>query len=71
MRSRSTFVVIGITLVLPYLPFNSLFGFVRLPAPLMLMLIGLTVLYVGVAELAKEYFYARAENAEGFGISKT
>jgi len=58
----STFVVIGITLVLPYLPFNSLFGFVPLPAPLMLMLIGLTVLYVVVAEFAKKYFYARAAN---------
>lgn len=67
----STFVVIGITLVLPYLPFNSLFGFVPLPASLMLMLVGLTVLYVVVAELAKKYFYARAENAGVFGIGKT
>ena len=59
----STIVVIGITLILPFLPFNFLFGFVPLPAPLMLMLIGLTALYVVVAELAKKYFYARAENA--------
>jgi Mg2+-importing ATPase len=66
----STFFVIAITLVLPYLPINSLFGFVPLPAPLMLMLIGLTVLYVVVAELAKAYFYARAENVVGFGIEK-
>ncbi len=58
----STVVVIGITLILPYLPLNSLFGFVPLPAPLMLMLIGLTGLYVFVAELTKKYFYARAEN---------
>jgi Mg2+-importing ATPase len=64
----STFVVIGITLVLPYLPFNSVFGFVPLPAPLMLMLIGLTVIYVIVAELAKKYFYARVENAGGCGV---
>lgn len=49
-------VVIGTTLVFPYLPFHSLMGFVPLPAPLM---IGLTVLYVFVAELAKKYFYAR------------
>jgi Mg2+-importing ATPase len=67
----STIIVIGITLVLPYLPFNSLLGFVPLPAPLMLLLIGLTVLYVVVAELAKKYFYARAENARFLGIGNT
>ena len=66
----STIVVIGITLALPYLPLNSLFGFVPLPAPLMLLLIGLTVLYVVVAELAKTFFYARAANANFLGISK-
>jgi Mg2+-importing ATPase len=60
----STLVVIGITLVLPYLPCNAWFGFVPLPIPLMLMLIGLTSLYVVVAELAKKYFYAHAENAK-------
>lgn len=60
----TTVVVIGITLVLPYLPFNSLLGFVPLPAPLMLALIGLTLLYVVVVELAKKYFYSHAENAD-------
>jgi len=64
----STLVVIGITLVLPYLPFNSLLGFVPLPAPLMLVLIGLTLLYVVVAELAKKYFYARLINAQFLGL---
>ena len=62
----STAVVIAITLLLPYLPIRSLFGFVPLPAPL-LLLIGLTLLYVAVAELAKKYFYSRAENARFFG----
>ena len=66
----SSIVVIGITLVLPYLPFNSLLGFVPLPAPLMLLLIGMTVLYVAVAELAKKFFYAREENSRVLGISK-
>jgi Mg2+-importing ATPase len=64
----STIIVIGLTLVLPYLPFSSLLGFVPLPAGLMLVLIGLTVLYVFVAELAKKYFYARMVNAESLGI---
>ncbi len=62
----STLLVIAFTLILPYLPFSALFGFVPLPAPLMLMLIGLTVLYVIAAELAKKYFYARAENVRFF-----
>jgi Mg2+-importing ATPase len=56
-------IFIGITLVLPYLPFTSVFGFVPLPAPLMLAMVGLTVLYVLVAELAKKYFYSRVGNA--------
>ena len=67
----STIVVIGVALVLPYLPISSLFGFVPLPAPLMLILIGLTVLYVVVAEVTKKCFYARAENARSFGTDKT
>jgi Mg2+-importing ATPase len=67
----STIFVIGITLILPYLPFNSLLGFVPLPAPLMLLMIGLTLLYVVVAELAKKYFYSRAVNEHFLGIAKT
>ena len=34
----------------------------------MLLLIGLTLLYVFVAELTKKYFYARVENARFLGI---
>jgi len=59
----STLIFIGITLVLPYLPFMSVFGFTPLPAPLMLAMIGLTALYVMVTELAKKYFYSRLGNA--------
>lgn len=58
----STLIVIGITLVLPYLPINSLFGFIPLPLPLTLAVIGLTFLYVVAAEIAKKYFYSRIEN---------
>ena len=59
----STLLFIAITLVLPYLPFISVFGFVPLPASLMLTMLGLTALYVLAAELAKKYFYSRVENA--------
>ena len=50
-------------LTLPYLPFVSVFGFVPLPLPLMLTMIGLTALYVLATELAKKYFYSRGNNA--------
>jgi Mg2+-importing ATPase len=59
----STLIFIGITLVLPYLPFISVFGFIPLPAPLMLAMLGLTAAYVLVTELAKKYFYSRVGNA--------
>ncbi len=55
--------VIAVTLTLPYLPASAIFGFVPLPAPLMLAMIGLTLVYVVAAEAAKRYFYSRAANA--------
>jgi Mg2+-importing ATPase len=58
----SSIIFIVITLVISYLPFNSLFGFVPLPAPLMLAVIGMTALYVMVTEIAKNYFYSRMGN---------
>jgi Mg2+-importing ATPase len=50
-------------LAIPYLPFVSVFGFIPLPAPLMLTLIGLTALYVIATEVTKKVFYARLVNA--------
>jgi Mg2+-importing ATPase len=58
----STLIVVGITIILPYVPFNFLFGFIPLPAPLMLAMLGLTGVYVLVTEIAKKYFYSRMEN---------
>ncbi|MES2787212.1 MAG: magnesium-translocating P-type ATPase [Pseudomonadota bacterium] len=55
----STGAVIAFTLALPYLPFASVFGFVALPAPLMLAMIVLTLAYVAAAEVAKRIFYAK------------
>jgi Mg2+-importing ATPase len=59
----STLIFIAITLILPYLPYISVFGFVPLPIPIMLAMLGLMVLYILVTELAKKYFYSRAGNA--------
>ncbi len=60
----STSIVIAITLVIPYLPFNSIFGFIPLPASLMLAMIGLTLAYVVAAEIAKKFFYERQHMAK-------
>jgi Mg2+-importing ATPase len=57
----TTLIFIGIALVIPYLPFISVFGFVPLPASLMLAMLGLTALYVLATELTKKYFYSRGD----------
>jgi len=55
----STAAVVLVTIAVPYLPFAGWMGFVPLPWPLMLAMIGLTLAYVVAAEFAKQYFYAR------------
>ncbi len=55
----STFMVISLALLLPYLPSHALFGFVPLPASMVLGMIGLTLAYIVAVELAKKIFYAR------------
>ena len=55
----TTMTVVAIALVLPYLPFSSIFGFVPLPAPLLLGMVGLTLTYVFAVEVTKKIFYAR------------
>jgi Mg2+-importing ATPase len=60
----STAIVTAVTLCIPYLPFDNVFGFVPLPASLMLTMIGLTMAYVSAAEVAKGFFYRRAGHAQ-------
>jgi Mg2+-importing ATPase len=48
-----------LTLALPYLPANTIFEFVPLPFPVMVLLVVITGLYVVAAELAKKVFYTR------------
>lgn len=55
----ATLVVMIITVLLPFLPISSLFGFVALPVKVMLVLIGITLLYVIVSEMMKRIFYRR------------
>jgi Mg2+-importing ATPase len=48
--------VIG-TIAWPYLPFAGMFGFVPVPAILMVFLVGVVALYVVAAEVLKRWFY--------------
>ena len=57
----STLAVAAVTLVVPYLPFGGLLGFVPLPIPLMLTILGITLGYVLATEVAKKHFYARVK----------
>lgn len=50
-------IVLIITVLLPYLPVNSFFGFVPIPAQSIVVLVGITVLYVAISELSKRIFY--------------
>ena len=53
----STVLLIALTLVIPYLPYMDLFGFVPLPVTLLATLVAITVFYVGAAEATKRWFY--------------
>jgi Mg2+-importing ATPase len=49
-----------ITLLLPYTPLNRVLGMVPLPAPIILLLGIITVLYIAASEVAKRIFYRHA-----------
>jgi Mg2+-importing ATPase len=52
-----TISLIVLALVIPYLPFARVFGFVPLPGSLLAMIVVITVLYVAATELQKKWFY--------------
>ncbi len=58
----STLIAAVLTLVIPYLPFASALGFVPLPLWLMASLVGLTLLYVLAAEIAKKIYFGNPKN---------
>lgn len=57
----STLVLVPLTLAIPYLPYASLFGFVRMPAVVLMLIVGISVMYVAATELAKRPFFRSAE----------
>jgi Mg2+-importing ATPase len=56
-----TLLVAVVTLVLLYLPLNRTLGFTPLPLPLLLVLLGITGLYVLASEATKHAFYRHVQ----------
>ncbi|MBL8785266.1 MAG: magnesium-translocating P-type ATPase [Deltaproteobacteria bacterium] len=57
----STVALATVTLVLPYLPGVSVFGFVPLPPAILATIVGITALYVLATETLKARFYRHAQ----------
>jgi Mg2+-importing ATPase len=51
----STAALVAVALILPYVPAASLFGFVPLPAGVLIALCAITAAYFGTAEVAKRW----------------
>jgi Mg2+-importing ATPase len=56
----ATLLIVGVTIVFPFTPFGSLFGFRPLPIPFFITLGVIMGLYILAAEIAKRIFYKRA-----------
>ena len=56
----STASLIVLAFAIPYVPFASVFGFVRLPGTLLVAIFAITALYVAATELQKKWFYRNA-----------
>ncbi len=57
----ATLVIVGVTLILPYSPLSGLLGLTPIPTPFLLVLGGITALYITASEVAKRIFYKRAQ----------
>ena len=64
----STIATIVLACAIPFLPFANVFGFVPLPARLLVVIAGITIAYVAATELAKRWFYDRRN--EGLSTSE-
>ena len=63
----STMAIVVLAFAIPFLPFADVFGFVPLPARLIVAIAGITIAYVAATELAKRWFYDRRN--EGLSTS--
>ena len=55
----STLAVTIVAIAIPYLPVGPLLGFTPLPLYALLLLLGITALYVAISEVAKRLYFAR------------
>jgi Mg2+-importing ATPase len=55
----ATVLVILVTVLLPYIELSWVFGFASMPREFLLVLVGILVLYIIAAEMAKKLFYHR------------
>ena len=60
----ATILVVIATLALPYTPLAEMIGFEALPAYFYIYIVGIMVLYVASAEVAKKVFYAWIDRSD-------
>src|SRR5208337_5653301 len=53
----TTLGVVGVAVVLPFIPIGSWFGFVALPPPFFAYFVGATLAYLVLVEVTKDLFY--------------
>jgi Mg2+-importing ATPase len=59
--TASVLAVVALGALIPYTPPGTLIGFMPLPAPFFLALVGMVVLYLVLVETAKHFFYRAAD----------
>jgi Mg2+-importing ATPase len=57
----TTLLVVLVTILFPYTPMGTLFGFAPIPVPYLLTLLLVVVLYIISADIAKRFFYRWAK----------
>lgn len=55
----TTLAIVGLALIIPYLPFSNVIGFKPLPLGVLSALIGITLAYVAATEVVKDFFYGK------------
>ncbi|MFA5030439.1 MAG: magnesium-translocating P-type ATPase [Patescibacteria group bacterium] len=61
----NTLMAVGIAWVLPYLPFAKAFKLVPLPLPVLLVIFGIVMVYLIIAEFIKHAFFKRYRPTQG------
>ena len=59
--TASVLAVIAVGAAIPYTPFGTLIGFLPVPGPFFLALVGMVLLYLVLVETAKHYYYRAAD----------